>query len=48
VKPEGITVFTPKGNSIELPNGSCVLDFAFAIHSELGLHCIGARINDEG
>jgi GTP pyrophosphokinase len=47
LKPEGITVFTPKGNSIELPNGACVLDFAFAIHSELGLHCIGARINDE-
>ncbi|MBQ3716181.1 MAG: bifunctional (p)ppGpp synthetase/guanosine-3',5'-bis(diphosphate) 3'-pyrophosphohydrolase [Fibrobacter sp.] len=47
LKPEGITVFTPKGTSIELPNGSCVLDFAFAIHSELGLHCIGARINDE-
>lgn len=47
LKPEGITVFTPQGTSIELPDGSCVLDFAFAIHSELGLHCIGARINDE-
>ena len=47
LKPEGMTVFTPKGTSIELPDGAIVLDFAFAVHSELGLHCIGARINDE-
>ena len=47
LKPEGMTVFTPKGNSIELPEGAIVLDFAFAVHTELGLHCIGARINDE-
>ena len=47
LKPEGMTVFTPKGESIELPEGAIVLDFAFAVHSELGLHCIGARINEE-
>ena len=47
LKPEGMTVFTPKGTSIELPDGAIVLDFAFAVHTELGLHCIGARINDE-
>lgn len=47
LKPQGITVFTPKGTSIELPDGATVLDFAFAVHTELGLHCIGARINDE-
>lgn len=47
LKPEGITVFTPKGTSVELPEGACVLDFAFAVHTELGLHCIGARINDQ-
>jgi GTP pyrophosphokinase len=47
LKPEGMTVFTPKGTSVELPDGAIVLDFAFAVHSELGLHCIGARINDE-
>ena len=47
LKPEGMTVFTPKGASIELPEGSTVLDFAFAIHTELGLHCIGARINED-
>lgn len=47
LKPEGMTVFTPKGASVELPEGAIVLDFAFAVHTELGLHCIGARINDE-
>ncbi|MCQ2091266.1 MAG: RelA/SpoT family protein [Fibrobacter sp.] len=47
LKPQGMTVFTPKGTSIELPDGAIVLDFAFAVHTELGLHCIGARINDE-
>lgn len=47
LKPEGMTVFTPKGDSIELPEGASVLDFAFAVHSELGLRCIGAKINDE-
>lgn len=45
LKNEGITVFTPKGDSIELPEGSTVLDLAFAVHTELGLHCVGARIN---
>lgn len=47
LKPEGMTVFTPKGDSIELPEGASVLDFAFAIHTELGLHCIGAKINEK-
>lgn len=40
-----ITVFTPKGKSITLPYGSSVLDFAFNIHTELGLKCIGAKVN---
>ncbi len=47
LKPEGMTVFTPKGASVELPEGAIVLDFAFAVHTELGLHCIGARINEQ-
>ncbi len=38
-----IFVFTPKGDLITLPKGATVLDFAFAVHTELGLHCIGAR-----
>ena len=40
-----IYLFTPKGETIKMPNHSTVLDFAFAIHSYLGLHCIGAKVN---
>jgi len=40
-----IFVFTPKGDLITLPKGATVLDFAFAVHTDLGLHCIGARID---
>lgn len=40
-----IFVFTPKGDMIKLPARATVLDFAFAIHSDLGLHCIGAKVN---
>jgi GTP diphosphokinase / guanosine-3',5'-bis(diphosphate) 3'-diphosphatase len=40
-----ITVFTPKGESVSLPFGSSVLDFAFSIGTDLGLNCIGAKVN---
>jgi guanosine-3',5'-bis(diphosphate) 3'-pyrophosphohydrolase len=40
-----IFVFTPKGDLISLPKGATVLDFAFAVHTDLGLHCIGAKID---
>ncbi|MBR1516542.1 MAG: bifunctional (p)ppGpp synthetase/guanosine-3',5'-bis(diphosphate) 3'-pyrophosphohydrolase [Bacteroidales bacterium] len=40
-----IYIFTPKGETITLPTHSTVLDFAFTIHSDLGLHCIGAKVN---
>ncbi len=40
-----IYIFTPKGETIKLPSRSTVLDFAYAIHSELGEHCIGAKVN---
>ena len=40
-----IFLFTPKGDRINLPAHSSVLDFAFAIHSKLGLQCIGAKVN---
>ena len=40
-----IYLFTPQGENIVLPSRSTVLDFAFAIHSDLGLHCIGAKVN---
>ncbi|MDE6577620.1 MAG: RelA/SpoT family protein [Muribaculaceae bacterium] len=40
-----IYVFTPKGDLITLPAGATVLDFAFAIHTHLGMHCIAGKIN---
>lgn len=42
---EQIFVFTPKGDIVELPANATALDFAFAIHTEIGFHCIGAKIN---
>lgn len=44
---EEVYVFTPKGDVIELPRDATVLDFAFAIHSDLGMHCISARVNNQ-
>lgn len=38
-------VFTPRGDVVELPEGATVLDFAFRIHSDLGLRASGARVN---
>ncbi|MDB5049193.1 MAG: SpoT [Fibrobacteres bacterium] len=40
-----IYVFTPTGDLIQLPKGATALDFAFALHSEIGLHCIGAKVD---
>lgn len=42
---EAIVVQTPKGKVLEFPLGSTILDFAYAIHSEIGNKCVGARIN---
>ena len=40
-----VFVFTPKGDLFKLPFGATVLDFAFHIHTRLGMQCIGARVN---
>ena len=40
-----IYLFTPQGKTITLPSRSTVLDFAYAIHTDLGNHCIGAKVN---
>jgi GTP diphosphokinase / guanosine-3',5'-bis(diphosphate) 3'-diphosphatase len=40
-----IFVFTPTGHVIQLPKGATPIDFAFAVHTEIGLHCAGARVN---
>ena len=40
-----IFVFTPKGEVKQLPEGSSPIDFAFSVHTEVGLHCAGAKVN---
>ena len=42
---EQVYVFTPKGEIKELPRGATPLDFAFLIHTDLGYHCVGAKVN---
>ena len=40
-----IFVFTPTGDVIQLPKGATPLDFAFAVHTQVGAHCAGAKVN---
>ncbi|HEX9952909.1 MAG TPA: bifunctional (p)ppGpp synthetase/guanosine-3',5'-bis(diphosphate) 3'-pyrophosphohydrolase [Rubricoccaceae bacterium] len=42
---EEIYVFTPKGQLVTLPTGATPVDFAFQIHTEVGFHCIGAKVD---
>jgi len=37
--------FTPKGNLIALPRGATPVDFAYSVHTEVGSHCVGAKVN---
>ncbi len=43
--PEEVYVFTPKGDVKTFPKGACPIDFAFGVHSDIGLTCVGARAN---
>ena len=45
INSDEIYVFTPKGEVIALPVGATPVDFAFAVHTEVGYRCIGARVN---
>ncbi len=40
-----VFVFSPKGDLTELAKGATPIDFAFAIHTEIGTHCVGAKVN---
>jgi len=43
--PDEVYVFTPKGDIMELPAGATVVDFAYAVHTDVGNHCIAARVD---
>lgn len=43
--PDEVYVFTPSGDIKKMPRGATALDFAYAVHTDIGTHCTGARIN---
>lgn len=45
VLPDLLDIYSPKGDRLTFPVGSVVVDFAYLVHTELGEHCIGAKIN---
>ena len=45
IKSDSVYIFTPKGRIIELPRGTTAVDFAYAIHTDVGNRCVGARID---
>jgi GTP pyrophosphokinase/guanosine-3',5'-bis(diphosphate) 3'-pyrophosphohydrolase len=45
--PDEVYVFTPKGKILALPRGATVVDFAYAVHTDVGNHCTAARVNHE-
>lgn len=43
--PDEVYVFTPKGHIMELPKGATPVDFAYTVHSDVGNHCVSAKVN---
>lgn len=44
--PDEVYVFTPKGKIVELPAGATAVDFAYAVHTDVGNHCVACKINE--
>jgi GTP diphosphokinase / guanosine-3',5'-bis(diphosphate) 3'-diphosphatase len=45
--PDAVYVFTPKGKILSLPRGATAVDFAYAVHTDIGNRCVAAKINEE-
>jgi len=45
--PQDVFVFTPQGNIIKLPKGATIVDFAYAVHTDIGNSCVSARIDNK-
>ena len=45
--PDAVYVFTPKSKILALPRGATAIDFAYAIHTDVGDHCVAAKVNGE-